>query len=107
VGLTERFDESILLLGHAFGWRDVRYVSVKVARQRAELAPGDRALLERRNALDIDLYEHARAIVERRIAEADGFAAELEAFQRTNARYRWSGRITHTWPAALRRRVAR
>jgi hypothetical protein len=107
VGLTERFDESILLLRHAFGWRDVRYVSVKVARQRAELAPEDRALLERQNAFDIELYEHARGIVERRIGEADNFAAELEAFQRANARYRWSGRLTHTWPAALRRRIAR
>jgi hypothetical protein len=107
VGLTERFDESILLLRHAFGWKDVRYVSVKVARRRADIAPDDRTLLERQNRLDLALYDHARAIVERRIAEADGFAAEYEAFQRANARYRWSGRLTHTWPAAVKRRMLR
>jgi hypothetical protein len=107
VGLTERFDESILLLGQSFGWTDVRYVSVKVARRRAELAPADRALLERQNRLDLELYDHARAIVERRIADVDGFAAIYEVFQRANARYRWSGRITHTWPAALKRRITR
>jgi hypothetical protein len=107
VGLTERFDESILLLGQSFGWSDVRYVSVKVARRRAELAPEDRILLERQNRFDLELYEHARAIVERRITEVDGFAAEYEAFQRANARYRTWGRLTHTWPAAVRRRIQR
>lgn len=105
-GLTERFDESILLLRRTFGWRDVRYVSRNVSRSRVELTNAQRALLKRKNWLDLDLYEHAGRLLEARIAGEDGFGTELDRFRRSNARYRTWGRITYTWPSAIKRRIA-
>ncbi|HYX84818.1 MAG TPA: hypothetical protein VE777_07595 [Gaiellales bacterium] len=106
VGLTERFDESLLLLRRTLEWRDVRYVSVNVARSRSELTPAQRELIERRNRLDLELYEHAGRLFDARIAAEPGFADELRRFRRANSRYRAWGRLTYTWPSAIKRRIA-
>jgi hypothetical protein len=104
-GLTERFDESLILLRRAFDWRDVRYVSRNVARTRAELTAAQRELLEHTNRLDMELYEYAQRAMDAGIAAEDVFAKELERFKRANHRYRTWGRVTYTWPSAIKRRI--
>lgn len=105
VGLTERFDESTILLRRTFGWRDVRYVSRNVARSRADLSPQQRELLERANRLDMELYEYAQRVMDARIAAEEGFSEELARFTKANHRYRTWGRVTYTWPSAVKRRI--
>ena len=65
VGLTERFDDSFILLRRALGWRLPMYMSVNAARS-AEGAPVDEgavAAIRKRNRFDLELYDFARGIV--------------------------------------------
>jgi hypothetical protein len=102
VGLTERFDESLVLLGETFGWRRLSYVPVKVAPKVREVAP-DHVLrfLAEQNRFDAALYEHARDRFERAIEGSPTFAADLRRFRRRNAAYRPVGTIAYTLPQRL------
>lgn len=58
-GLQDRFDESVLLMKRALGWRRAFYISKNVGRERPtseEVSKGERAVIERYNALDMELY---------------------------------------------------
>lgn len=106
VGVTERFDESVVLLGQTFGWGDVRYVSANVAHAGAPPTEAEVDLVRGANRLDLELYEHACNLLDGRIAAEPGFADALEQFQRANARYRRWGRLTYTLPSRIKRRIA-
>jgi hypothetical protein len=96
-GLTERFDESIVAMIRRFGWRRVRYVTTNVDPNRASRRPlTDRELelVRERNALDLDLYAWASDRFQRRVVDADGFAADLDAFLEKNRRYGPIGKLT-------------
>ena len=57
-----RFDESIVLLAHAFNYSDARYCvrnAVDGAPRAAQIAPATRAAIEARNTIDADLYAAA------------------------------------------------
>jgi hypothetical protein len=95
-GMTERFDESVVAMIRAFGWRRVRYVTTNVDPNRSARAPlTDRelALVRERNSLDLDLYAWATERFQREVVEAAGFAADLEAFRARNRRYGPLGRL--------------
>ena len=71
-GLTERFDESLLLMARVLGWRTPIYRRQKVTRRRvavAALSPADRLAIERVNRLDRELYARARERFERQLRE--------------------------------------
>ena len=105
LGMTERFDESLILLRRTFGWRDVRYVSRNVSRSRAELTPAQRELTRAREPARHASCTSTPSGDGRRIAAEPGFAEELERFKRANHRYRTWGRVTYTWPSAIKRRI--
>jgi hypothetical protein len=89
VGLTEQFDETLLLLKRRFGWRYVLYRRHNVTGSRPtidELPAETRAVLEERNQLDRELHTYARGLLEEQLErQGVGFAIELEAFRRVNA----------------------
>lgn len=91
VGLTERFDESLLLVADAFGWPDMSYARENVTRNKPRAAPiADDALqaMHRYHGLDMQLYEYARQRFEERVAAAGpAFGARLQAFRQANARF--------------------
>lgn len=105
LGVTERFDESVLLLADLIGWRRPRYVRARVT-SASDRAPAvdDQAMLEMRelNALDIELHAHAMQLLDARIrAQGESFAARVERFGRDNARHaRIRGPISAAMPAA-------
>ena len=106
VGITERFDESVVLLGRTFGWPDVRYVSANVARDGASPTEAELEVVRPSHQLEQELYDHARGLLDERIAAEPGFAAALEDFRQANLRYgRW-GRLTYTLPSRIKRRLA-
>ena len=110
VGITERFDESLVLLQRAFGWRRVRYVSVNVDPDRARrdaLTDDELSLLRAHNALDLELYEWAEERFARTKAAWAGFDEALAGFQRDNARYQRWGRLTQAPRAAAERVTGR
>jgi hypothetical protein len=65
VGVTERFDESLLLLKKAFGWGDISYARLNVGRNvlHRSLSKAARDLLTNYNNLDLELYAYAEALL--------------------------------------------
>ena len=94
VGLQDRFDESLLLMVRAFGWGYPAYGNENVSQDRPDVATLSTVTLELirgRNALDLELYDHARAKFERDLAAVPNLDAELELL-RLAGRYRATNR---------------
>jgi hypothetical protein len=94
-GVTERFDEGLLLLARTFGWRDVRYVrhndSTARRPRRGDLPERLIDRLEELNANDIALHRWA---TQRLVAQLSGWVelpAELVRFRRANQRFQRRG----------------
>jgi hypothetical protein len=91
VGVTERFDESLLALKRRLGWENVLYLPALVNRDRpavAALPPGAVEAIEARNEHDRALYEYACRLLDGDVAAGgEGFAAELAELRERNAAY--------------------
>lgn len=74
VGITERFDETYGLMSKLFGWPIKHYVPRNVAQQRSsikEIPVRTIRLIEKFNALDMELYEHATRLFAGRLGQTD------------------------------------
>lgn len=90
VGLQERFDESLLLLKKRFGWRTPYYTKKNVGNNG--LRPGITAetvdRIRRHNALDMALYDFAKALFDQQIQrQGPSLAKELKRFRALNRSY--------------------
>ena len=82
VGLTERFDESLLLLRHQFGWRKLFYRRKNVSLNRLgkeALEPETLEAILAMNQYDWALYEYAQSLFEEQI-EKSGISFKLQIF---------------------------
>ncbi|HSQ00321.1 MAG TPA: sulfotransferase family 2 domain-containing protein [Candidatus Dormibacteraeota bacterium] len=89
-GVTERFDESILLCRGVLGWKNVFYHRANVNRHRPRLCEISRstiAMIEKRNALDLELYEIVRQRFEVLVRECPTVARDLRRFRQFNGLY--------------------
>ena len=87
VGLTERFDESFILLRHAMGWRLPMYMSVNAAGDSESPSVDEDAIaaIRERNRLDLELYDFGRELFAAAVARrGTPFRRELAAFQALN-----------------------
>jgi galactose-3-O-sulfotransferase len=100
VGLTERFDESLVLLGEVFGWTRLVYVPVKVAPRTNEDVVSHETidLLEELNRFDLELYRFAAERLDRAIERHESFPKDLARFQRLNSLYRPWAKLTYALP---------
>lgn len=64
VGLSERFQESLLLMITAFGWKVPFYENRKVSKVRPSLEPGMVDMIRAHNRLDLELYDFGRELFE-------------------------------------------
>jgi hypothetical protein len=64
VGLCERFEESLILISKAFGWRVPFYANQKVATTRPKVEPKLADLIREHNRLDVELYEFGKNLFE-------------------------------------------
>ena len=89
VGLTERFDESVLVMQNVLGWAPPRYARRKVApRQQSTVVPLElRALIADLNSVDVQLYEWVRARFDALVKQHGVTAPKVQAFRRENTRY--------------------
>lgn len=103
VGLTERFDESIVWLSELFGWSKLSYVRVKVApkSQQAPVDPGTIRYLEELNCFDGDLYSFAERRLDEAISRYPSFEQDLAQAKKMNVLYRPWGAVRHTIPKRL------
>jgi hypothetical protein len=61
IGLSERFEESLVLLAKTFGWEIPYFENWKVAKVRPAIDPRVIDRIRERNHLDIQLYDFAKA----------------------------------------------
>jgi hypothetical protein len=84
-GITERFDESLVLMKRALGWPEPCYRRLNESSgrpRREDLSPDDLRAVEQCSALDMELYGYALGLLEERIAGGGpGFAEEVRAFR--------------------------
>jgi Galactose-3-O-sulfotransferase len=87
-GLTERFDESFILIRRALGWRLPMYATRRVTKRSAGAASHTSAevdLVRARNQLDVALYEHAQKLLDAAVsAQGASFRREVAAFKLLN-----------------------
>ncbi len=109
VGLTERFDESLLLCRRLLGWRRPFYRRHNLNRHRPALAAVPHravAVIERRNALDLELYAAAQRRFAEACAAAPALAEELHRFRVVNRIYDRVGRAAALIPDIARAGLA-
>ena len=93
VGLTDRFDETLILLAEDLRWSlaDIVYTPCNVTPLRPSLAeiPGHVATqIEKFNVFDRALHQQARQLLDRRITDYQGeFARDLAIFRELNCLY--------------------
>jgi hypothetical protein len=90
VGTTERFDESLVLMGHVFGWeKSLHYMRRNVRdRQQHRLPVSEKTLARIResNALDVELVSFGSGLLDAQIRQAgDALREPLRRLQRVNA----------------------
>ena len=72
VGLTERFEESQILLRHEFNWPLYRYPEQNVGRtRRAETSEEEVRAIVARNVFDLELYRFAAALMQQATSKFD------------------------------------
>jgi len=84
VGTTDRFDESMLLIGKQMGWSDLSYVSRNVSRRSAAKVVSQPMIeqIRENNQLDLQLYATANQILDQAIAEyGPTFEQDLAAYR--------------------------
>lgn len=96
VGLVERFDETLVLLQRAFGWRSPVYVRQNVTlaaeKNQAEISQATLQKIKQYNAMDLELYEYGLQKFEQQIAAIDQFEQRLNQQRLLNRLYQPLGR---------------
>ena len=93
-GISERFDETLLLLKKQLGWRRIFYHRQNVTRNRparSEVPKSAIRLIERRNALDMELYEIALRKFDETLRAQGLLAEQVRHFRRLNRVYDGAG----------------
>lgn len=89
VGATERFDESLVLAGQAFGWsKSLHYMRRNVRERQPLRTPVSDTILARlreSHALDLELVAHGSCLLDAQIANAgDSLQESLRRLRRVN-----------------------
>jgi hypothetical protein len=90
VGLSERFEEAVVMLKRSFGWRRAYYTKLNATRERpsrSDVPDGALRAIQELNALDIELYERARSRLDETIRDDPSFADDLRELRRGNDVY--------------------
>jgi hypothetical protein len=105
-GITERFDESIVAMIRAFGWRRLRYVAVNVdpsGGARAPLTARELEVVSQHNVFDLELYDWADARFRRDVIGSARFDDDLGAFRARNRRHAPIGKLVAAPRASIER----
>jgi hypothetical protein len=96
VGVTHRFDETLVLLKRLLNWGDLYYLPGLVNKARPSRSGISAATINQiaaRNSLDGELFKFAEMLLDEAItAQSPDFADELKAFKAWNAQHiaRWT-----------------
>lgn len=109
VGITERFDESLILFQNILGWKNVYYTKQYVSKKRIprEAVPEETiAIIEKYNRYDIELYRFAMEIFEELISKQPlSFKDQVYDFQKTNENLSGKFYTIQDLPLAMTKKV--
>lgn len=86
-GLIERYDETLVLLRHHYGFNRIEYRPQNVGSgrpRRGDLAPDVLESLLQRNRWDVELHRFALELFDERTNAIPGFARSVDRFRRRN-----------------------
>ena len=92
VGIQKRFDESLLMLKKELAWKKMPFYyrrnTNRANSYKREISNSTRAVLEKYNELDLELYEYAKNIFVEQLNQQNlSFNRNLQFFQFTNSAY--------------------
>jgi hypothetical protein len=90
VGLTERFDESLLIFKRLLGWGRVCYLKENISQGRpslSEIPAAARRAIERRNELDLALYDRAARCFDEQVRRVGLARRDIDRFHACNRAY--------------------
>lgn len=91
VGLTDRFDESLLLMAQCFGWRDINYErsNISNAQFKTDISNDQERKIRDLNRYDLKLYAHACDLFGLQVDKYQGnLDADLDRFRQENRSYK-------------------
>jgi hypothetical protein len=90
-GLQEKFDETLILLRRAFGWRNIFYIKIggdKPRPKKKDIPRETLNIIEKYNELDIELYKYAKERFDEQVLQqGPSFEKELREFRSWNKVY--------------------
>lgn len=87
-GVTEKFDETVLIMQKKFGWKNTYYIKQHVSPRAEALDPEIRAILERQNELDLKLHAFISSLLEKAIKDyGPNFDRDLNYYRKMNRIY--------------------
>jgi hypothetical protein len=105
VGLTEQFDETLMLMKQSLGWKThpvyIRKNVLRNKKNKSPLSEEMRQLITSYNQLDLELYAYATQIFIRKLSLLSG--DELEEFNKLNRLYFLYGKLLTLSRKNLRR----
>lgn len=91
VGVTERFDESVIVLKHALDLKNILYTRVNANSNKPKIDQIDPADIERikaYNAYDLELYAYVNQLLDQKISQiGPSFQSEYEKFREKNKQF--------------------
>ncbi|MDQ3199163.1 MAG: sulfotransferase family protein [Verrucomicrobiota bacterium] len=76
VGISERFEESLMLMATTFDWEIPSYDNWKVAKLRPEIDSGVVEMIRDHNRLDLELYDFGKALFEESLGRKEAAVRE-------------------------------
>ncbi len=83
VGLSERFEESLMLIAKTFDWEIPFYENRKVSKTRPKVESSAVEMIKEHNRLDLELYEFGKGLFEASLAKKENEVREGLAEFRT------------------------
>lgn len=111
VGVTERFDESLIVLKHALNMERILYSRFNENSRKPKsevLDSTDIEFINAHNQLDAELYRYANMLLDKKIAEiGDRFPIEYQFFQHANLQFSGAQARLEKTKSAVKRTKAR
>lgn len=89
VGITEYFDESLLLMASRFGWKRLWYTksNVNTKKPKHKISKEELYILEKYNKMDILLYNYVRERFEKALKETKGLKFLVKFYKICNGKF--------------------
>jgi hypothetical protein len=76
VGISERFEESLMLIATTFDWEISFYKNRKVSKTRPQIGSGTVEMIRDYNRLDVELYEFSKGLFEQSLQKKEAAVRE-------------------------------